>query len=304
MKYSRRAVAKIVGIVAATALCCVAGLAWHAAGQLLAPLPTSIGPPPPDFPAKPVSFLSDSGAQVAGWYQAGETGGGAVVLLHGIRSNRTSSLHRARLLAEEGFSTLLIDLSAHGESTGELIGLGHLERHDVRAAVSFVKQQNPGEPIGVVGFSLGGAAAVLAAPLEVDALVLEAVYPTIEDAVGNRTKRFGMLAPVASWALLAQLQPRTGIDRSDLRPIKKVAQVQCPVMIVGGGRDQHTTPDDTRLLFAAAAEPKELVWFEQCGHCNYARWEPERYRDTVVEFLVRHMNAGKGNRPDHKKTAR
>ena len=46
---------------------------------------------------------------------------------------------RARLLAAAGFSVLLFDFQAHGESTGDRITFGRLEGLDARAAVAFVR---------------------------------------------------------------------------------------------------------------------------------------------------------------------
>ena len=58
-----------------------------------------------------------------------------------------------------------------------IITFGYLESRDARAAFDFMRQRLPGEHIGVVGMSLGGAAAILSEkPLEADAMVLEAVF--------------------------------------------------------------------------------------------------------------------------------
>lgn len=266
--------------------------AWYIGGRLLEPAPQVIGAHPDGFAVEDISIDADSGNRLSGWFHAGDPGRGVVVLLHGIRTNRRSSVHRAKLFAEAGFSTLLFDLRGHGESPGELITLGCHEADDARAAVAWARRRCPADPVAVVGFSLGGAAAVLASPLDIDALVLEAVYPTIEAAVDNRTERqLGWLGPLASKALLMQLEPRTGVACSNLRPVDAVADAGCPVLIVGGGKDQHTTPEDTRQLFAAATEPKQLVWFPEWGHNNYARWAPERYRTRVVDFVKEYLPA-------------
>ncbi|MFO0940401.1 MAG: hypothetical protein U0930_06500 [Pirellulales bacterium] len=79
----------------------------------------------------------------------------------------------------QSFSTVLIDLQAHGESSGEIITLGHLEKHDVVAAVEFAKLHHPNEKVAVIGYSLGRAAAKLAGPMQIDALIVEAVYSNI-----------------------------------------------------------------------------------------------------------------------------
>ncbi|WP_197527774.1 alpha/beta hydrolase [Posidoniimonas polymericola] len=247
-------------------------------------------PRPADFSVEEVSFGTVAGDQLAGWFRQGDPGRGVVVIAHGIHTHRGSSLARARLFAEAGLSSVLFDHRCHGESSGGQVGLGHTERHDVEAAIALARERCPGEPLAVVGYSLGGAAAALADLRGVDAVVLEAVFPTIEAAVGNRTReRLGWFGPLASWALLVQLEPRTGIRCEDLRPVDAVAHLTCPVMIVGGATDAQTTPEDTRRLFAAANEPKELVWFEGLGHQNYAKWAPERYRQTVVRFVAEHL---------------
>ncbi len=67
---------------------------------------------------------------------------GWVVLVHGIRANRDSMLSRARLLYQQSYSIVMIDLQAHGESSGEMICLGHRESHDVKAAFSGRKSRD------------------------------------------------------------------------------------------------------------------------------------------------------------------
>ena len=198
---------------------------------------------------------------------------------------------RAKLFWDAGYSVMMMDLQAHGESPGENITLGYLERHDVTAAVEFARTRNPHHRIAVVGWSLGGAAALLASPLDIDALVLEAVYPSVDEAVRNRLEmRLGSFGAVAaSPLLLCQLKPRLGISRSELRPIERISQVGCPVMVMGGDQDRHTTIEETRALFDAASEPKQLIVFARAHHCDLLAFRPELYREQVLSFLDEHL---------------
>ena len=145
------------------------------AGWLLAhPVQTRIGNPPGDFNAEPVTFASDSGANVRGWWCPVQNAKAAVLLLPGIRANRLSMVERARFLRHAGYSVLLIDFQATGESTGDHITFGWKESRDVIAGINFVRQTNPTVPVAIIGSSLGGVAALLATPpLKIDALVLE-----------------------------------------------------------------------------------------------------------------------------------
>jgi alpha-beta hydrolase superfamily lysophospholipase len=70
----------------------------------------------------------------------GDAGRGAVLLLHGVRSYRRSMLSRAIFLHDIGYSVLLINLQAHGESAGKRITLGYLESRDVVAAREFLRR--------------------------------------------------------------------------------------------------------------------------------------------------------------------
>lgn len=118
------------------------------------------------------------------------------------------------MLHGEGYSVVMIDLQAHGESFGTQSTIGHLEKHDARAAVEFSRNQHPNESIGVIGVSLDGAYALLASPRGIDALIIESVYPDIESAVNNRVAaRPGLLASIPAWLLLMQLEPRLGIEK-------------------------------------------------------------------------------------------
>ncbi|MCP4184183.1 MAG: alpha/beta hydrolase [Hyphomicrobiales bacterium] len=122
---------------------------------------------------------------------------GVVLLLHGIRSDRRSMIGRARLLFRAGYSVLLIDLQAHGESTGERITFGYLETESVVAAIKYARAKWPNERLAIIGTSLGGAAAVFAAKQQrADVYILEAVYSSLRDATENRLK--------LSWVILGR----------------------------------------------------------------------------------------------------
>jgi fermentation-respiration switch protein FrsA (DUF1100 family) len=200
-------------------------------------------------------------------------------------------LERARFLHSAGYSVLLIDLQATGESAGHNITFGWLESRDVIAAVEFIRREEPGRPIAIIGSSLGGAAALLATPpLQVDALVLEAVYPTIERATENRlAMRLGPLGTVASSVLLAQLRARLGVSAAQLRPVDHVSRLNCPVLIIGGALDRHTTKADTLLLYSSARSPKELWLIEDASHVDFHRARRNEYERRVLSFLRVHL---------------
>lgn len=283
---------RLIRISAYSLFFLVTGLivSWFVAGALVAPSPKDVGDAPSDLRVTEFSVESDSGTTVHGWHTHADNSQGVIVLIHGLRGSRLEMLGRARLLNEIGYSTVLVDLQAHGESAGECITFGHLEKHDVRAAVQYARREHPKKPIGLIGVSLGGAAALMASPLNIDAMVLESVYTDIGDAIHNRVAaRLGPLAFLPSELLRAQLAPRLGIYPSQLRPIEHITDVGCPVLIVSGTDDLHTTVSDTEAMFLRAVNAKELWLVEGAAHVDLLEHSAVQYRKRIADFFERHL---------------
>lgn len=271
-------------------LLCLACVAWLVGDVLSQPQRRSMVAPP-DWPVTALSLPTDTGGVVKGWVAEGAAGQGAVLLLHGVRADRLAMLERARSLHRLGYCVLLLDLPAHGESSGERITFGLAEGAGVRAAMAYLRSRWPAEKIGVIGSSLGGAALLLAQlPQPADAVVLEAVFPSIEAAVDNRVRsRIGPLASLATPLLLWQLPWRLGIESAQLRPVDQMARLGAPVLVAGGMQDRHTPPAETRQLFDAAREPKALWLVEGAAHEDLQAFAPRGYEEKVFGFLALHL---------------
>jgi len=269
------------------------GAAWFVGSALVAPANHPVGPPPNGYSIETLTIHSGSGSSLAAWFVPCDDATAMVILLHPIRGDRRAMLGRAKLLHDAGYATLLVDLQGHGESPGESITAGYLERLDVMATVDFARTAYPDHKLGIVGRSLGGAAALLASPLDIDALVLESVYPTITEAVHNRVSiRLGALSHILAPALLVQLKPRLGVLPSQLRPIDHIQLCGCPVLVASGDCDVHTTLPETERLYDAAREPKQLAIFEGVGHNDLLTCDGDKYQE-IVAFLDAHLRIDK-----------
>jgi uncharacterized protein len=264
------------------------GCVFLAGSVLLAPARASISEASLPLPHEKVEFRGASGNVLHGWYVPASNALGTIVLMHGVRANRLSMVGRAEMLHRAGYSVLLFDFQAHGESPGSHITMGYLESADARAAVAYARSRAAGQFIGAIGVSLGGAAALLGAdPLPVDALVLEAVYPDIEAATANRlSMRLGRFGSLLAPLLLLQLEPRLGISPSDLAPVSAIPRVRAPIFIIAGDADRHTTPADSARLFAAAPEPKQLWMIPGAAHVDFAARVGQMYEERVLSFFA------------------
>lgn len=264
-----------------------------AVGETLSsPAPALIGEPPAALHAKTVRIAAKRG-YVAGWLAQGVPHQGAVLLLHGVRANRGDMLGRALFLSKLGYSVLLIDLPSHGESSGSRITFGAHEKDGINAALAFLAQQFPGERIGVIGVSLGAASLVLSHPQPAPAaVVLESMYPTIEEAVANRLRvRLGAAGGWLAPLLVQQLPLRTGVTPAMLRPVDDAATLHSPTFIISGTTDLHTPAAETRRIYAALPGPKQLWLVDGAAHVDLHAFAPADYERRVGAFLAAYLRA-------------
>lgn len=277
-------------IIAIAACMLAMGVGLLGVGELLsAPTHRVIGPPPSDIDAKRVDIVGSTGQSIIGWFERGKAGTGAVLLLHGIRSDRRQMLGRSKFLHAHGYSVLLIDLPAHGESDGERITFGYLEAEGVRTAMRFLEQTISGERIAVIGVSLGAAATVLSGTSP-RAIVIESMYPTIDEALSDRLRlHAGSFGTLFAPLFLMQLRLKLGISPDQLRPIDRLSELHVPILIVAGTLDQHTTVAETKRLFEAANQPKEFWLVEGAAHVDLYRFDPIAYEHRILNFLARYL---------------
>ena len=263
---------------------CTAASAWVFGSVAAQPHLSSV--PRPSPPGQVVHLVASDGVQIEGSYWPGRRlEGPAVLLLHGINSSRASFTRHALWLNGLGYAVLAIDFRGHGGSAAVPRTFGLYEARDAAAAVGFLRAKAPRRRIGVIGTSLGGAAALLGdnGPLPVQAMVLQAVYPDLRDAIRNRIARVAgkPLAWVGESLLSYQSWPRYGVSPSRIAPINGLRLFRGPVLIVGGTADTNTTFSDTETFYGAARGPKQLWLLPGIGHAASGSIFTEEYRRRV-----------------------
>ena len=182
----------------------------------------------------------------------------AVLLLHGYTSRKERMVETAgHALLRHNVASLAIDLPLHGERhvpvTSDVLNNSlHLMRRwqaaleECSIALRYLasRPEVNSASLGVVGYSLGAYVGLIVASRErtVRALVLAA----------------GGDLPVTSTYMR--------VIRAVVDPVSAIRQLAGrPVLMVHGRQDRTVRPDQAERLFDAAAEPKEIRWFDS-GH--------------------------------------
>ena len=186
-------------------------------------------------------------------------GGGrerVIIIAHGLlKSKNDRRIHGlAQALAKE-YDVIAFDFAGHGGSAGAC-DLDFQHRADELARVVTHAREMGYAQVGVIGCSMGAAAAIIATAqgAPVDALV------TVSTPVQPRLAAQGIPSWPIQWVARAagtRLAPRIG---NRTWPISWVAQVApTPLLVVHNQMDTLIAESDSRALYAVARAPKTFL---------------------------------------------
>jgi uncharacterized protein len=280
---TRRRLARLIPLLALLVL----ASAWVAGSFVARPVNGPVPAPAP--PGRVVHLTASDGVPIVGSYwPPARADGPAVLLLHGINNTRDRMRAQALWLNGLGYGVLSIDFRGHGESGAVQRSFGWHEARDAAAALAFLRAGAPRRRVGLIGVSLGGAAALLGegGPLPVQAMVLHAVYPDLRTAIRNRLARFtGPLAWVGEPLLSYQSWPRYGVSPARIAPIDGLRRYRGAILVIGGLADADTLPADTEALYAAAPGPKSLWLIPGADHIATSIVWNQAYRMRVLALF-------------------
>ena len=227
-----------------------------------------------------------AGLTLKAWWVP-STNGAAVILLPGIGQARDAMLDQGAMLARHGYGVLLTDPRPCADPTLAYTA-GYAEASDVAGALAFVQAQEGVDPdrIGILGYSAGGATAILgAAQLEgIRAVVSEGNFYNLGDDIANRDGRNTPLEDFYQQAILFFYRRETGVDAHLISPIDAISRISPRAVLLIFG-EHEAASGHAREQFAAAGEPKALWIVPGLGHGGYIQAQPAEYEARVAGFF-------------------
>jgi uncharacterized protein len=223
------------------------------------------------------------------WFPRPETEQ-AIIGLTGFRGAKSELIGIGSALWRAGFNVLLFDYHGHGAGRGAPVTLAYRELRDVYAALDYTLERVPGARVGVIGFSMGAALAILstASRPEIRAVVADSPFATHADVVSHNIARTIRL-PGEPFLLTADyfLARRAGYRSRDVAPLRVVGQIAPrPLLLIHGTADEMIPASHTQRLYDAAGSPKELWLAEGAGHCGAYFLDRPSYCQRVASFFA------------------
>ncbi|EFO81439.1 alpha/beta hydrolase fold-containing protein [Oscillochloris trichoides DG-6] len=242
-------------------------------------------------PYETIHLRSADGLALRGWWLPQPGAKEVVIGSHGHSGRKDDLLGIGTSAWRAGFNVLLFDYRGRGDSEPWPHTLISREVDDLRAAVAYAQTRVEGAKIGVVGFSMGAAVAIMAAAQEpgIAALVADSSFTSVADVVAHQVRRSMGLMPPAPIIHTADmmLERRHGYRFTQARPIDAIAQLGTrPILIIHGANDSTVPVAQAERLFAAAPQPKQLWVVEGVEHCGGYFADRPTYCERVTRFFV------------------
>lgn len=219
------------------------------------------------------------------WWPAANPDAPTLLYLHGARWNLTGQAFRIEQLHAFGFSILAIDYRGFGQSDGDLPSEKSVYE-DAHVAWEQLSRLQP-DPAKryIYGHSLGGAIAIdLAAklsaaattqgqgdaPIAAHGLIVESSFTTLADIAKSLTH---------PWLPLQLLMLQK------FESVKKIAQVDMPILIVHGTADHYVPSHFSEKLYAAAPHRKRLLLVQDGNHNNSMLVGESAYRRAFRDLF-------------------
>jgi dipeptidyl aminopeptidase/acylaminoacyl peptidase len=296
---NRRRVFKIALLLFLLLAALYLAISGYIASRILHPIrkPLTTDPSRYGLHYEAVEFTSASdGLLLKGWFMdppltPGKPILGTILLLHGHDSTRDNyiMMELARALVQHGYNVFSFDFRGHGESAGEIGSLGEFERRDVAGALTYLRARGIDE-VGVVGYSMGAATALLAAQdhPEMRAIVSDSSFARLITIVEQEGARTNILAPLFNPGVILMGRLLYGVDLLQNEPRSAIASLgNRPLLLIHSTGDNLIPVSDAYELQAAgSANPNLQLWVAQGkGHVSTFADNREEYLQRVMDFF-------------------
>jgi uncharacterized protein len=251
---------------------------------------------------------ANDGILLDGWkIRPSHANGDWVLLLHGRSHNRSVMLPYAEFLLAAGYSVVMMDARAHGNSAGSQSTYGQIEIFDTRAIVKDLQASEEVGHLFALGESMGAAVSLQSAAFvpQIEGVVAEGAFRNLREvtfdyaglqqsAILGKTL-FRPAAVVALW--IAQKQG--GFRFEDISPEKAVAIRPFPIFLICGASDRKIPCRHSEAIFDSAIGAKELWNVAGAGHEQAMKISPAEFKRRVLDFLrsTGHSSGPIQNRP-------
>jgi fermentation-respiration switch protein FrsA (DUF1100 family) len=191
---------------------------------------------------------------------------------------------------EQGYNVLIPDLRAHGESEGEIIGMGWLDRLDLIGWINLILEEHPEASIIFHGESMGASAIMMMSgeklPKQVKGFILDSGYVSVYAELRYMLSK---LTRFPKWLIMRYAnryaQKYAGYSLKQASATRQLGSNHLPILILHGEYDHFVPVEAAYTVYGATAGKKELFLIPKSEHLEAAARDSEAYWQAVFTFI-------------------
>lgn len=236
-----------------------------------------------------VQLVTSDGVKLTAWYiPAKKETNKALLLLHGYPADKGDILSSMTFLQQD-YNLLFLDFRYFGQSEGGYSTVGIKEVVDVLAAIEWLNNRGDTR-IGVWGFSMGGATALMALEKtdKINAVVSETSYASLDLMAEEVFRQVPGLNKLIAKVMVDLANSILKVDVKKQSPLEAVSKTTVPILFIHSEEDE-VIPFTQALLLKQASKhnPNAEFWFRKEGiHGGLGTGE---YEEKIKEFFLKNF---------------
>ena len=250
-----------------------------------------------------VSIDASDGSHLQGWFaRPTDANEDAVILLHGVGDNRQGMMGFAELFLSHGFTVLVPDSRAQGESGGDFPTYGLMESDDVHRWFDWLAVQQHPKCVFGMGESMGAAIVLQAVKTtQFCAVVAESSFASFRQIAYVRV---GQFFQTGTWLGRIVLRPAVemaflygrlthGVNLVDASPEGSVVGIHVPILLIHGLADSNIPHQQSERI--RVHNPADIVLWEVpfAGHCGAVNAAGPEFNARVLGWFTSHDGGGR-----------
>lgn len=242
-----------------------------------------------------VEIISKDGLKLVGYeIKARQNSNIWVIAVHGYMGSGTDMIPYVEKFRSYGYNGLIIDLRAHGRSEGQYIGMGWLDRYDLRMWIDKIIEENKNCKIILYGISMGAATVSMTTgeelPKEVKLAIADCGYTSVWEEFSVHLKKILHVLPFPLLYVASFMSKIfVGYGFKEASTIKQLKKSKTPTLFIHGKKDKFVPFSMLDKIYKSAQCEKEKLEIEEAAHAESCNINPEKYWGTIEKFIEKYI---------------
>ncbi len=213
------------------------------------------------------------------------------IIVHGYGGEYKDMNSYAQMFLKRGYNILAVECRAHGKSEGDMIGMGWLDRLDIKTWIDVMLERNKNYKILLFGQSMGASAVCMALGEKLPNNVICAISDCGFDNVYRQMyhvcrHHLKFLTKPTINIFNAYMKRTRNYDFKSADAVKQLKKCKVPVLFIHGKADDFVPVEMCyRLSEAIPEERREVLLVENASHIMSYATDPKAYTRAVNKFL-------------------